>query len=243
MLYGSMCLSAASNGAVLRPFPFQLQHSKQFHHTPHPQRGLVEITTDSPDVSAEIHLPQRSKTYWVHVDCENDWAVTALDYFKTHLPKMESQYESARQLYKLYQYQQELRKNPKSAAFNVTLLNNGEHAHVGLLSQWNDLFVVGIYDCVNNSVRLVWTDDEYVVSYLRGSDASRYVFYRFPVLSDRPLFLYTQALCSKWHTWMRTFGTSTDSVLKAFNALETFLYKEPELPTLTKLSNSNGRDS
>lgn len=231
MLYGSICLS--STEAALKPFPQMYAGVAKFHHTSHPQRGLVQVCSMTANwAGKEVHLPQRSKSYQLYAIGEQQWCSTVVDYLAGELPKMESQHEQARQLFKLNEYMKDMKRLPRSQAYVAMLINNGDHAHVGLLSQWNDLNLIGVYDSVNSSVRLVWTDDEYFVTDVRNVDPGRYVFYRFPMLVDRPLFLYSQALCSKWSKWMKTFGSGPDAVLKAFNSLELFLYKEPELPTL-----------
>ena len=133
--------------------------------------------------------------------------------------------------YKFYRVQKDLASMNQARAFVTCIVNAGEHSHIALLCQWKDLSVHGVYDTVNKSVRLVWTDDEWFIKDLRSLESNRYVFYRFPIVQDRPLFMYTQALCSKWYKWQKQFNEA-DGILKSFNALERYLYKEPEIPNL-----------
>jgi len=201
-LYGSLCLSASTPQVE---FP-QFKNAQVGHHTPH----QFELITQS-GVAADINKQLGIK-----------------------LPLMESRFEDARQLYKFNRIQTEIWNSPElvnCSGFVSLIINTGEHGHIGVLSQGQDVFVHGIYDTVNMGVRLVWTTDDWFIQDVRASDFTRYVFYRFPVLRNRPLFLYSQALCSKWYGWARQFK-EPDGVLKAFNALENFLYKEPELPSL-----------
>jgi hypothetical protein len=194
---------------------------------------VVELVdTEATHRSAEVHIPQRNKEFVIDTYGVESWCTEVNAQLSIKLPLMESQFEDSRQLYKFNRIQNELTDNAMSSQFVSVILNNGAHQHIALLSQWMDLYLYGVYDVVNKGVRLVWTDDAWFVSDARAYDYTRYVFYRFPVLQDRPLFLYSQALCSKWWGWTKQFQ-EPDGVLKAFNALENFLFKEPELPTLS----------
>jgi hypothetical protein len=238
MLYGSVCLYATS---PLKTLP-QLRNPQSFRHTPHPQRGLVEIEDDGSQVRIEdqVHLPQRNKEFYLATySGHEENARRVNDHLKTALPDMEAQFEASRQLYKFNRIQKDIVAHPKCQGFVSLIVNNGDHRHLAILSQWQDLHLYGVYDLVNSSVRLVWTDDEWFIQDVRSQDYTRYIFYRYPVVQDRPMFFYPQSLCSKWWNWVRQFQ-GPEGVLKAFNSLELFLYKEPELPSL-KVGNGSTR--
>jgi hypothetical protein len=111
----------------------------------------------------------------------------------------------------------------------VAVINNlSEHATFTLLTSGTTLYLTGVYDTVNSSVRLVWSTEDTFVEEVRRADQTRYVFYRFPPIVDRPLFIYTQLVCSKWYSWTKAFN-GVDGLSKAMNALEVLLYKDPTI--------------
>jgi len=236
-VYGSLCLSATT---PQKDFPQFIQGPPfvfEGHHTPHKFRGYYTIVGKGEVSSSTFHVPSRQKSFLILTASNYEFSSKANDLMSEWLPQMESQYEGARQLYKFNAVQKELKAVPSSQAFVSTIVNTGEHGHIAVLAQWRDVYVYGVYDTENFGVRLVWTTDEWFINDVRAHDFPRYVFYRFPVLQDRPLFLYGQALCSKWWGWTKQFQ-GPDGVLKAFCALENFLYKEAELPQL-QVTNGN----
>lgn len=236
-IYGSLCLSATT---PQKQFP-QFKEPKTFYHTPHTFRGRVDIADSVGFNKAEdeIYIPQRNKEFLVITYSTPDWAMKVNEQLQAKLPLMESSFAFARQLYKFNRIQEEIRRNPQSLSFTSLIINNGDHKHLALLSQWEDVYLYGVYDVVNSNTRLVWTTDEWFMHDVKAQDFTRYVFYRFPVLRDRPLFLYSQALCSKWYGWSKQFQ-GPDGVLKSFNALENYILKEPELSSLSPENKDGG---
>ena len=111
------------------------------------------------------------------------------------------------------------------------LENQSEHSYFALLSHQVSTHIIGVYDGVNSSVRLVWTTDPDFIQGVRKTEPTRYVFFRYPDLVDRPMFLNTQLLCARWFQWSRAFDQTTDGLLRTFNALETLLFKDPTVST------------
>lgn len=227
MIYGSLVL--ASTEAAIKSWPqFDDSTPYQYNQTQHPVRGLLRLAgIDSP---AEVHLPQRSKSYYVSVGSPmRSHEASVLSSICNILPHMESEYEATRQLYKLHMIMVGLRAR-SAFPYLSHVISQGDSNHVGILAQGITLYVLGVYDTIARSVQLVWTDDEYFMSDLRAREPGRYVFYRFPDLSNRPLFLFSPALVSKWLGWTKKFQ-GPDCLLKSFNALELYLYKDAEIPT------------
>lgn len=233
-IYGSLCLSATS---YQKSFP-QFENAKASYHTPHKFRGRLDVLVDEDVQMDTTFLPTRQKQMSIYTSSSTEgWSSEVNEQLIHRIEQMESSFGYARQLYKLYRIQQDIVQQPESRSFLSMIVNDGQHGHTGLLSNDRNFYIYGIYDVVNSGVRIVWTTDEWFVSDVRETDYTRYVFYRLPVLRDRPLFLYSQALCSKWYGWTNQF-TGTDGLLKSFNALETYLYKEPEIPSLSVTNGS-----
>lgn len=229
MIYGSLIL--ASTEAAVKSWPqFEDVYTRvhRYNQTQHPVRGLLSLS--GIETPAEVHLPQRSKSYYVSVNSPSQgYEAKALASIRDVLPHMESEYESARQLYKLHMIMAGL-KSFSPSPYVSHVVSQGDSNHVGILVRGLTLYVTGVYDTIARSVQLVWTDDEYFLSDLRAREPGRYVFYRFPDLSNRPLFLFSPALVSKWLRWVTKFQ-GPDCLLKSFNALELYLYKDAEIPT------------
>jgi hypothetical protein len=223
-IYGSLCVSATT---PIRQFP-QLEGSKPQHgnHTQSRTRGLFSTleTGDTFEVET-VALPQRNKYMTVAVEASTKAGSAIIASLLKHkLVDLDSRFEGARQLYKLNQMMAELDTGEYVAVIN----NLSEHATFTLLTSGTTLYLTGVYDTVNSSVRLVWSTEDTFVEEVRRADQTRYVFYRFPPIVDRPLFIYTQLVCSKWYSWTKAFN-GVDGLSKAMNALEVLLYKDPTI--------------
>lgn len=227
-IYGSLVIAATT---PCRQFP-QLEGSKAQHgnHTDSRTRGLFStLTTGGRFTASDVALPQRNK-YMAVTTASRTVEESAIAH--TRITKgivdLDSRFDGSRQLYKLNQLMSEAFHAPGvSLPAYVSIINNiSEHAHFSLLSEGIRLYLCGIYDTVNSSVRLVWSTDSSFIDGVRCADPMRYVFYRFPTLLDRPLFINTQPVCANWYKWNKAF-TGIDGLARAFNALELFLYKDP----------------
>lgn len=237
-IYGSLCISATT---PQQQFPQFNDIGTRYNgsHTPHRFRGQYHIAREGEDhVVSTTHIPQRSKSFLITTSSVTDFAEKANQKMIEWLPVMESEYEDARQLYKFNEIQKRLKDLPGAQPFTATIVNTGEHGHFGILSQWKDVYTYGVYDTQNFGVRFVWTTDEWFMNDVKAVDFTRYVFYRFPTLQDRPLFIYSQAVCSKWFGWMKIFKGQPDCILRAFCSLENYLFKEAELRNL-QVSHAN----
>jgi len=147
------------------------------------------------------------------------------------LTDLDSRFDGARHLYKLQTLLNELSEYDDEVEFLALINNTSEHASFSILSHGVAVDVIGVYDVVNRSIRLVWTLDDQFIPNLKATDPTRYLFYRYPIVYDRPLFIYTQSVCAKWYSWSKAF-TDTDGVFKCFSALENFLFKNSYLREL-----------
>lgn len=232
-VYGSIVISATT---PMKEFPQLInQNTTTGMHTTSKFRGRYDICVAGPCVvQDELVLPQRNKflkTILVSKDINQDKLSLVNKALKISMTNLDSRFDASRHLYKLNIAMLEVYGNER-APFLAIINNIAEHSNFSLLSMGIDLQVLGIYDIVNKSVRLAWSTDPYFINDIKAVDFTRYVFYRFPTLYNRPLFIYTQTVCSKWLRWARDFKDE-DGVLKTFNALENFLYKDPTRATLS----------
>lgn len=240
-IYGSLTLSATTPVAE---FPqFLDPTTERGLHTASKFRGSYALLVKGRTYGMSIPIPQRSKYLEIYTQSPLSVKISLNlnRMMRKKLAELDSRFDAARHLYKLNQmmieleneYDKELLKKEQRTAADVLRFfsivhNSGEHPNISLLSSGLHIDLIGVYDLVNSSVRLVWTTDKSFINDVKAYDFPRYVYYRFPTFRDRPIFLYTQALCSKWLEWHRAFeGPSV--VLRCFNALEAFLYKDPSV--------------
>lgn len=232
-LYGSLTIAATT---PVKPFPiFENPKTKSGAHTESKYRGTWSTLSIGDPVSERIvALPQRNKYMTVSTLSERETEATAATALIAEgLTDLDSRFDGARQLYKVHRLMEEIKPQLEGIPYVAIVNNTADHASFNLLSSELLLRVYGVFDVVNRSVRLVWTTDADFVEDVRATDPIRYVFYRFPDLYDRPMFVYTQNVCAKWYSWATAF-TGVDGLLKVFNALENFLYKDHTVETLNK---------
>lgn len=224
---GALVVSAQSSIPELPLFPAQEKNRVR--------KGDVSRVVDGHPalyLTDDVAIPQRGKYLTVDVVSEDDGASDVCVELCRHLSTIDSQFDGGRQLYKLHRLLYDM-EAAGTSKFASAVLNSGQHPTVSLLPSGIPIHLVGIYDAVNTSVRLLWTTDETDIDTLRADDPTRFVFYRYPVVDNRPLFLHTQYIISRWYRWNKLF-TGPDSMLRKFNALETFLFKNPSISTLNK---------
>lgn len=175
----------------------------------------------------EVLIPQRYKRMSVlasNPEIKHDLA--------EDLSTLDAQYADARQLYKL---QQLLRRFdvPYSATVNIVNTGADDHPMSGafyLLANQEPLWVSILFDSNSGSVQLVWSTFDHKQS-LQAMKAFNYSVYAMPLLTTRPLFVPSLALCSTW--WRLTQRhVGKWGLMKACNALELRLYKDPDIPAL-----------
>jgi hypothetical protein len=227
-LYGSLVISATT---PCHQFP-QLSDIRATTgcHTESSTKGVfTTLVTGSQHANATVALPQRNKYMNITVAGGSvGQSKRTADLLRVKLSDLDSRFDGARQLYKMGQLMSEIESDNLGAAYAAVINNTSEHATFTLLSQKIPFRFLGVFDTVNSSVRLVWTTDEQFIENVRQADPTRYVFYRYPMVYDRPLFIYTQSVASKWFQWNKVFA-GKDGLLKAFNALEIFLFKDPSI--------------
>lgn len=221
LIYGSLVLHA--NRSVpdidvpaLRGMPRKIGHHYQGRHN----GGWTEVSNL---LSSEAYLPQRYKHFTLTTTNE-----VSRNFLTTALEELDSRYPNARQLYKL-------NRLLASVPFDFTAVVNIASAEQEgtpvsgsfyLLSQGRPLWVGLVFDLETASVQLVWATFDFKAD-MQAHGMFRYVFYPMPKLLDRPLFVHTQNLCARWWKLMKSFGEDRHGIMRAANALELILYKDP----------------
>ncbi len=175
----------------------------------------------------EVYLPQRHKSMIIR--CTDD---TILPVLAAGLEGLDSEHVGARQIFKLGKLMASLPQDrPWASVVNIMACGSpdAQAASGGsfyLLAQGVDLYLYVLCDLKDGSVRLVWATVD-IKPLLREQDLIRYAFYALPTLQSSPLFIPTQFVCSRWWSFLKTFGASKTSLIRACNALEVLLYKDP----------------
>lgn len=223
--YGALTIDAQSSTPVLPVFDSGCVATG--HHTNSRYKGQWALKFPNHHRVVSVELPQRDKHMQVSV--ASRWGGVDQDIADTlahELQDLDAKYEGSRWLYKL---QRLLETTSDYHAEYVAIVNNqSEHPSFSILSQGLDLGFYGVYDTVNRSTQLAWSTDPDFVQITRAQEPTRYLFHRYPTVKDRPLFIHKENVCSKWYVWKQAF-TNVDGVLKAFNVLENFLFKNPEV--------------
>lgn len=223
-LYGGLVIAAMT--PVVHPLP-HLEGGISGTHSRAKRPGHWFHKVGAQVVESELAMPTRDKHFSIATLGSAATAVNRA--ISDQLVELDSKYEGARQLYKLQRAMDEIQKtldDDLQLPYLAVINNTSTHGWFGLLAQYATLHLYGVYDTVNTSVQLVWTNQESFVQECRASQLTRYVFYRFPVIENRPLFINSQVVCARWYDWMKSFKGS-DAHLRAFNVLETALYLDP----------------
>lgn len=175
----------------------------------------------------EVLVPQRYKRMTV-LASDNVKHDVAHD-----LSTLDSEYADARQLYKLGQL---MRRFPGTWVACVNIVNTGvsRDAMSGafyLMSQGQKLWVSLMFDSVVGSVQLVWSDFDHKHA-IRQQQLMNYSFYPMPTVHGQPLFIPSQSLCSKWWRLTQKFDIGRYGHIRACNALQLMLYKNPNVASL-----------
>ncbi len=223
--YGALTIDAQSSTPVLPVFDSGCVATG--HHTNSRYKGQWALKFPNHHRVVSVELPQRDKHMQVSV--ASRWGGVDQDIADTlahELQDLDAKYEGSRWLYKL---QRLLETTSDYHAEYVAIVNTqSEHPSFSILSQGLALGFYGVYDTVNRSPQLAWSPHPDFVQITRAQEPTRYLFHRYPTVKDRPLFIHTENVCSKWYVWKQAF-TNVDGVLKAFNVLENFLFKNPEV--------------
>lgn len=185
-------------------------------------KGLWTQASDIEDF--DVYLPQRYKRMSV-------LATSNRDILMAELSVLDSNWDDARHLYKLGQMMKSL-AGPMIAVVNsVSTSSDGLNGSFYLLAINEPLYINLVFDLEEHSVRLTWSTFD-LKKDIQDRKQFRYIFYALPILIDRPLFINSQNLCGRWWKLRRSFGETKHGLLRACNALELALYKDPTLPYL-----------
>lgn len=170
----------------------------------------------------EVMIPQRYKSMSV-LTTDN-----VREELSEQLAKLDTQYEGARQLYKL---QRLMDRMPDDWHASVNVCNSGADgtAQSGafyVMSAGDPMFITLVFDSATGSVQLVWSTFD-IKTRLRQSNALNYSFFMLPSRRRAPLFIPSQSLCSKWWRLTKTFEDHRWALIKTCNAIEMMLYKNP----------------
>lgn len=93
-----------------------------------------------------------------------------------------------------------------------------------LLSHKQPIYVCLVFDSNSGAVQLVWST-LYLKDLLRQQNALNYSMFDLPTIRLRPLFVPSQALCSRWWRMSKGLCQTQYGLMRAANALERTLYK------------------
>lgn len=207
-LYGSISvanLSGRPHSALVIPEPLEIQTETAARKT--------------------LSLPQRNKYLELEI-VGREPVAEPLHLWSEKLQFIDSRFDGARQLHKMWRVMREVSRATEGAKYAMCIEDKSDHPSFTFISHGIPIHLFGVYDLVNSNVHLAWSTDQEFPSIIRRDNPTRYVFYRYPVLRFKPVFVHTQFLISKWYKWTRSF-TGTDALLRQFNAMEYALYKDP----------------
>jgi hypothetical protein len=162
-----------------------------------------------------FYVPSRDKR--IHLTCLSDEQTLPTE-LESMLTTLDSDYEGINQLSKYKRVYDKLLERSHRSPFVAVLNNEGTHGSWGFLTHEVPLYFYGVED--ENMVQLLWSTED-LATRIRHANPIRYKLYRLPVLQDGPLFISTQAVCSKWWRWSQQFP---EDQLRQFNALEVMLF-------------------
>lgn len=144
------------------------------------------------------------------------------------LSTLDSKYQNSRQVFKLQKLMDQMGGSWHSVVNVSNTGANGEAVSGAfyLMASNQPIHVALMFDSLSGSVQLVWSTFD-LKQALREQGILNYSFIAFSTLRDRPLFVPSQALCSKWWRMQQTFESQRYSTVKAANAIEVMLYKNP----------------
>jgi hypothetical protein len=178
----------------------------------------------------DLYLPQRFKRLGLSISGDSE--IQSL--LMIGLEALDSMHEGARQLYKLNMLLEDVKKSSSksfSAVVNVTSTSTKEDPASGafyLMSSGLPIYMALVFDTVDNSTQLVWSTIDFKTN-TQKRNMFRYVFFPMPIILNRPIFLPTHTLCAKWWKLTRGFGAGKYSLMKASNALELLIFKDPKV--------------
>jgi hypothetical protein len=222
-LFGSLVLHAERPVPVLDITDLKDLPQRSGQHVKGRYNGRwAEVNSMEP---VEIYLPQRYKNLTLSTTNPN-----TIPQLSSGLEELDSKYTDSRQLYKLNCLLAEV-NSEFAATVNIASAEQEGNPISGafyLFSRCTPLYFALVFDVEETSVQLVWSTVDFK-THMQTRNLFRYVFFAFKPIVDRPIFIHTQSLCSRWWQFTRAFGNEKHSLLKAANALELQLYKDPNV--------------
>lgn len=220
LLFGSVVLHAKQKVPALELPILHGLHRNTGEHVRGRYNGRWFEYNEVP--SSEIYLPQRYKRMMLCTTHEE-----VRQPLTDALSLLDSQYEDAPQLYKLGRIIYDIPLWHASVVNISSTSTEGEPVSGAfyLLSSQVPMYFGLLFDIERDIVQLVWSTVNFK-PYMQSLQLFNYVFYPFTPILDRPIFIKTQAVCSKWWSFTQAFGNSKYGLLRAANAMELLLYKD-----------------
>lgn len=209
---------------------FRNSYTTRGQHVPGQYNGHWSVHTSIPD-AAKAYLPQRYKN--LHIISSDP---EVLRETQAGLETLDSQYQGAKQLFKLGKLLDRLPPNPHATLVNIEATSVDDEVRPGsfyLLSNALPIYMALVFDqdAAHESVQLVFATFDMVPEIrLTATHPNRYVFFRFPPIVSHPMFISPQYLCKRWYSVVRSLKEKPLGLLTACNALENQLYKDPKVP-------------
>lgn len=210
-MFGSLVISSRGTPNLLDRMPmfdvgtFGNSANRQGGHIPGRHNGWWTMN-DSDCESFTGYLPQRDKHMQISQrGGSTDW--------ESIIAKIDS--EPGPQLTKLNVLRDQLDDDVEFAVINT----EGDHGSFSLIPRSTSLSLVGVEN--GKTIQLAWSDGDYLIEEIRKYYPAQLSLFRFPKVVD-PVFIHTQAVCSKWYRWNTSFGGDT---FRCFNCLEVMLFQ------------------
>ena len=170
----------------------------------------------------QILLPHRDKQVTALWDSDS---LPQVDYLTSRLETLDAAYEGETQLFKYNELLRDLVASwgPTTSPVAGVLNTVSTHSSFSLLSVSQPMDLVGVFDPQLGSAYLAWSTCPPgfdLAASIRRTYPLKYLFYRFPKVCNRAIFIPTQAICAHWWKYMKG-----ENPLFAFNALELKLFK------------------
>lgn len=195
------------NCTILRgtfTLPAVFETDVEFVHIP--SRSITSTYVDAGS-KQQLYIPSRDRT--LDIFSSSHMSSAALRELET----LDSAYDGLTQTQK-YARLQRLLSTEHRHVINI----QGTHCGTAVLTAKYPTHFYGVVSSVGEA--LLFGDYDFATK-LRNSNPGAYWLYRMPLISNGALFWSTEALCSRWYRWMKTFS---NDYFKCFNAMELMMF-------------------
>jgi hypothetical protein len=183
--------------------------------------------TYSDAYSHDILIPARSKE--LKLLTTNESTVYSL---ASCLQELDTTSINSRHLHKLHLLMVEIALLEDLKFSYAALVNNVSlNGTISLLSNNVPIYLYLLFDLTEKSIQFLYSTVD-IKAEIRDTYGLRYMFYQFPVILNRPIFIHTKTIASHWRRWHKSFSNSNDCMLKCCNATELYLFKDYKLENL-----------